>query len=240
MHTPADPFGGVEHDIGLIGEGITQDPDPYPIHDQIGAGEIAESHRKGIGGDIRHVLCFHQREIHQGGLLAKRCGRLPQIFAGRGFDFADGGVTQRDVSNNLLVSLTSSSLVSPSYFLTPANNVNYFVAVRQPVEAVQSVDDLMALPVSQPMVTQPTSVANQFSATQYSTFPNAPVTRMSDIASVRPRSALAAINHYSVQRVIDVAANADGRDLGGISADVRSRLSSSSTVINHINLIPEM
>lgn len=97
----------------------------------------------------------------------------------------------------------------------------------------------MALPVSQPMVTQPTSVANQFSATQYSTFPNAPVTRMSDIASVRPRSALAAINHYSVQRVIDVAANADGRDLGGISADVRkviADLSKDLPVTTHIDL----
>jgi multidrug efflux pump subunit AcrB len=149
------------------------------------------------------------------------------------------GVTQRDVSNNLLVSLSSSSLVAPSYFLNPANNVNYFVAVRQPVEAIKSVDDLMALPVSQPMISQPTSVANQFSATQYSTFPNAPVTRMSDIASVRPRSALAAINHYSVQRVIDVTANADGRDLGGIATDVRkviADLSKDLPVTTHIDL----
>ena len=149
------------------------------------------------------------------------------------------GVTQRDVSNNLLVSLSSSSLVSPSYFLNPANNVNYFVAVRQPVDVIQSVDDLMALPVSQPMVPMPTNVANQFSATQYSTFPNAPVTRMADIASVRPRSALASINHYSVQRVIDVAANVDGRDLGAVSSDVRKAiadLSKNLPVTTHIDL----
>jgi len=149
------------------------------------------------------------------------------------------GVTQRDVSNNLLVSLSSSSLVSPSYFLNPANNVNYFVAVRQPVDAIQSVDDLMALPVSQPMVPMPTNVANQFSTTQYSTFPNAPVTRMADIAAVRPRSALASINHYSVQRVIDVAANVDGRDLGAVSTDVRKAiadLSKNLPVTTHIDL----
>lgn len=149
------------------------------------------------------------------------------------------GVSQRDVSNNLLVSLSSSSLVAPSYFLNPANNVNYFVAVRQPMEAIQTVDDLMGLPVSQPMVNQPSNVANQFSTTQYSTFPNAPVTRMADIASVRPRSSLAAINHYSVQRVIDVAANVDGRDLGGVATDVRKAIAEVSKdlpVTTHINL----
>lgn len=149
------------------------------------------------------------------------------------------GVTQRDVSNNLLISLSSSSLVSPSYFLNPANNVNYFVAVRQPMSAIESVGDLMGLPVSQPMVPQATNVANQFSATQYSAMPNAPVTRMADIASVRPRSSLAAINHYSVQRVIDVAANVDGRDLGGVTNDIRkviAELSKDLPVTTHIDL----
>lgn len=149
------------------------------------------------------------------------------------------GVTQRDVSNNLLISLSSSSLVAPSYFLNPANNVNYFVAVRQPTDAIQSVDDLMALPVSQPNVQQQANVSNQFSAAQYSTLPNAPVTRMADIASVRPRSSLAAINHYSVQRVIDVAANVDGRDLGGVTSDIRkviAEVSKDLPVTTHIDL----
>ncbi len=149
------------------------------------------------------------------------------------------GITQRDVSNNLLVSLSSSSLVAPSYFLNPANNVNYFVAVRQPMEVVETVDDLMRLPVSQPQVQPPATVANQFAAAQYATMPNAPVTRMADIASVRPRGTLAAISHHSVQRVIDVAANVDGRDLGSVASDVRriiAEVSRDLPVTTHIHL----
>ena len=38
--------------------------------------------------------------------------------------------------------------------------------------------------------------------------------RLGDIASVYPRSSLESVNHYTVQRVIDIAANVDGRDLG--------------------------
>ena len=149
------------------------------------------------------------------------------------------GITQRDISNNLLVSLSSSSLVAPSYFLNPVNNVNYFVAVRQPMEAVTNVDALMDLPVSQPQVIIPTTVASQFSAPTYTAMPNAPVTRMSDVAALRPRNSVASVNHYSVQRVIDVAANVDGRDLGAVSADIRKAIAEVSgdlSLATHIDL----
>jgi multidrug efflux pump subunit AcrB len=130
-------------------------------------------------------------------------------------------------------------LVAPSYFLNPVNNVNYFVAVRLPMEGVQSVNDLMSLAISQPQAAQPTTVANQFSTTTYTATPNAPVTRINDVAQVRPRSSLASINHYAVQRVIDVAANVSGRDLGSVSRDIRAAIAEVSKdlpITTHIDL----
>jgi multidrug efflux pump subunit AcrB len=144
------------------------------------------------------------------------------------------GVTQRDISNNLLVSLSSSSLVSPSYFLNPQNNVNYFVAVRLPVDSIKTVDDLMNLAVSQPVVIPSTGIASTLAVV-----PNAPVSRLSDVATVRPRSAVGSINHYSVQRVINVAANVDGRDLGSVSREVKALIAEVSKglpITTHINL----
>ena len=44
--------------------------------------------------------------------------------------------------------------------------------------------------------------------------------RLSDIAEVAPYTDMESINHYTVQRVIDVDANVDGRDLGGVAADL--------------------
>ncbi|MDR3662011.1 MAG: efflux RND transporter permease subunit, partial [Mycobacterium sp.] len=129
------------------------------------------------------------------------------------------GLTQKDVSNNLLVSLSSSSLVAPSYFLNPANSVNYFVAVRMPMEKVRNVYDMMDLSVGQPVVLPTLSTAAQLAA-----FPNAPVTRLSDVASVRPRSSYESISHYAVQRVVDVTANVSGRDLGGVTRDIQAVL----------------
>jgi multidrug efflux pump subunit AcrB len=144
------------------------------------------------------------------------------------------GMTQKDVSNNLLVALSSSSLVAPNYFLNPVNNVNYFVAVRLPVASVHNVYDLMDLAISQPVVLPalPTDA-------QLATLPNAPVSRLSDVASVRPRSSLESISHYAVQRVVDVAANVDGRDLGGVTTDIQAAIADISKglpVTTHIDI----
>ena len=56
---------------------------------------------------------------------------------------ASSASSQRDVANNMLTSLSSQSLVAPTYFLNPQNNVNYIVAVQTPIEQIKSVGDLL-------------------------------------------------------------------------------------------------
>jgi multidrug efflux pump subunit AcrB len=72
-----------------------------------------------------------------------------------------------------------------------------------PIDQINSVDDLLATPVGNP----------DLSVTP-STQPAAPVMRLEDIANIRPTTSLESVNHYTVQRVIDIAASVDGRDLG--------------------------
>src|SRR5438552_17705236 len=43
---------------------------------------------------------------------------------------AETGLTQRDVANNLLVSLSSSAVVSPNYWSDPRTGITYLVAVQ--------------------------------------------------------------------------------------------------------------
>ena len=58
------------------------------------------------------------------------------------------GLTQQNVANDLLISLSSSSLVGASFFINPKNNVNYLVAVKTPMEDLNSVPDVLATPLS--------------------------------------------------------------------------------------------
>ena len=130
------------------------------------------------------------------------------------------GVAQRDVANNMLTSLAGSSLVSPTYFLNPQNGVNYQVAVTTPVDNLKSVADILAFPANPP--------TNQISplpaVVTPTTVPSAPVTRLGDIATLRPSSSMNSINHYTIQRVIDVAANVEGRDLGGTAFEIKEAI----------------
>src|SRR5207247_5127324 len=53
------------------------------------------------------------------------------------------GLTQQDVSGSVLVSLSSTSQVSPNFWVNPTNRVNYRVAVQTPDYHIHSVDTLM-------------------------------------------------------------------------------------------------
>ncbi len=105
------------------------------------------------------------------------------------------GLTQRDIASDVLVSLSSSSVVSPSYWLDTKRGSQYMVAVQTPQYAVGSVDDLGATPLS-------TGSAPQF---------------LSNVAQVSRKAGPANITHYNAQRTYDVQANVAGTDLGTVA-----------------------
>lgn len=129
---------------------------------------------------------------------------------------AQVGLTQRDVASSVLVGLSSSSLVAPSFYVNPQNNVNYTVAVRVPLGAIDSTERLLAVPVTPP---QPT-VSQAGIAAPLAALPDAPALTLGALSQVHPRAGPGQLTHYTVQRVIDVAASAEGRDLGAVAADV--------------------
>ncbi len=129
------------------------------------------------------------------------------------------GFTQRDVANNMLTSLAGSSLVFPSYFLSP-NGVNYTVSVQTPIDRIQTVDDVLATPITSSNM-QLTDNGPQQTPTSVG---GAPVTRLSNLAVIKPETSYQSVSHYTVQRVLDIAANIDGRDLGGVVSDIKRKI----------------
>jgi multidrug efflux pump subunit AcrB len=134
---------------------------------------------------------------------------------------ANFGLTQQNVANSILIALASSSLTAPSYFLNPANNVNYTVAVQIPFQRVDSVDSLQSIPLTSPsaqMLLQPltlplpTDTPQLFSQT------------LATVANISPRVTPENINHYTIQRVLNVGASIEGRDLGSVARDIERKI----------------
>ena len=111
------------------------------------------------------------------------------------------GLTQRDVANSMLISLSSSGQVAPNQWLNPVNGVNYNVAVQTPTYRIDSFDALQRTPITP---------ANGNGQTQL----------LSNLATLRRGSSTAVVNHYNVQPVYDIYANVDQRDLGGVAGGV--------------------
>jgi multidrug efflux pump subunit AcrB len=117
------------------------------------------------------------------------------------------GLTERDIASDLLVSLSSSAQVSPSYWLDK-RGVQYLLAVQTPQREVDSLDALSTTPLSTPLS---------------SSAGGAPQL-LSNVAAVTRTEGPANITHYNVARTYDVQANVDGSDLGSVSAAVNAAI----------------
>ncbi len=139
---------------------------------------------------------------------------------------AELGITQRDAANSMLISLASSGLVSPSYFVNPANQVSYLVAVEVPLPRMTSTQDVLNTPITAAghfkETLPPWAVTNPQ--------PQAPVQTLDNIAHMTTTAAPAEIDHYTVARVLDVLANVQGRDLGTVVAGVERQVASLGTL----------
>lgn len=116
----------------------------------------------------------------------------------------EAGLSERDVAQNLLVSLSSSFQTAPTFWVNPKNGVTYNVAIQSPQYKVDTLQDLMNTPVGGTGTTTPQVLAN--------------------LASVTPETSPAVVSHYNVAPAVDVYASVDGRDLGGVADDTAELL----------------
>jgi multidrug efflux pump subunit AcrB len=113
---------------------------------------------------------------------------------------SEQGLSQRDVANDALTALSSSSQVAPSYWLDTKKGIQYLLAVQTPQYKIDTLEALRETPVHLPASTSPQTLGN--------------------LATLRRSPTAVNITHYNVLSTFDVQANVQGRDLGSVSDDV--------------------
>ncbi|HEY6169256.1 MAG TPA: efflux RND transporter permease subunit, partial [Verrucomicrobiae bacterium] len=113
------------------------------------------------------------------------------------------GLTERDVANSVLLTLSGSGQVQPGYWLNPTVGIQYLVNVRAPEHEMDSLSALNSIPIN---ASRPGESDGQL---------------LANLATVERASGPAVLSHYNVQPVIDVYGGVDGRDLGGVLRDIR-------------------
>jgi multidrug efflux pump subunit AcrB len=103
-------------------------------------------------------------------------------------------LTPQEVIDNVITSLTSNAMIAPSYWVDPKNGNNYFVTVQYPEDQIKSLEDLKTMPLHAPSLKLPTY--------------------LDQVADVTPILTPTEVDHYQLQRSIDVYVAPSGEDLG--------------------------
>jgi CzcA family heavy metal efflux pump len=173
---------------------------PSPIDIQVVGKNTAQNYQiaQRIAGRLRHVA--GAADVHVQQLMGAPALRL-NVDRTRAQQV---GLDQRDVAQNLLVTLSGSFQTNPTYWLSPENGVTYSVAVQTPEYRMDSLQALLNTPVNAPRAPAQQVLAN--------------------LATVQPAVTPVVVSHYNIQPVIDVYSSVQGRDLGGLSSDTRAVL----------------
>ena len=111
------------------------------------------------------------------------------------------GLTQQDVAQSMLISLTGTGQTAPNEWLNPINGVNYQVVVQTPIYRNNTLQELARTPV---------------------TSPNGNTSQMlGNLATFRRDASPIIIDHYNIQPVFDIYADVDQSDLGSVASAIR-------------------
>jgi len=111
------------------------------------------------------------------------------------------GMSERDISNDLLVSLSSSGQAAPNYWLDLKSGVQYPLVVQTPQFKISSIDAINSTPVT----TSGTGSQSQL---------------LGNLASVQHGFGPTNVTHYNIAQSFDVLAAVHGTDLGRVSSAI--------------------
>ena len=113
---------------------------------------------------------------------------------------AQSGYTQADVAQSLLIALSGSFQTQPTFWLNPQTGVSYNVVTQAPQYDMSSLQALRNLPLT----------ARQAGSPEI----------LNDVTSISRGSGMAVVNHYDIQRTVDIYGGVDGRDLASVGSAI--------------------
>jgi multidrug efflux pump subunit AcrB len=114
------------------------------------------------------------------------------------------GLSQRDVANDMLVSLSGSFQTAPTFWVNPKNHVSYPIVVQTPQYKIDSLSQLQNIPVTSDGGKQQQILGG--------------------LATITRGAGEGVVSHYDVQPTIDIYGAVQGRDLGAVGDEIEAVL----------------
>jgi multidrug efflux pump subunit AcrB len=174
---------------------------PAPIDVQISGMDLDRnfSIARGLAGEIREIKGVSDVYIPQD--IDYPALRLT-IDRGRAGLL---GLTQKEVIQNIITSLTSNQMIAPSYWVDPKSGNDYMLTVQYPEGQIRSMNDLRSIPLRGTGMREPT--------------------RLDAIATLQRSNAPTEVDHYQLRRTIDLYVGLEGEDLGRVTTRIDQLIS---------------
>lgn len=117
-------------------------------------------------------------------------------------------MTQKDVAGNLVLALSGSSQTAPNFWMDPETGVEYPVVVQVPQYRLHNFNTLYDLTVTSPGTNNDQLLRNVSNITR----------------TVAPLT----VSHFNAEPLMDVYANIENRDLGGVASDIEKIINTAS------------
>ena len=121
------------------------------------------------------------------------------------------GMTEQDVTNSLVATLSGSGQIAPTFWLNPRNGVSYPIVVQTPQYRTDTLSALENIPI-----TSKSAKTMQV---------------LGGLAAISRAKGEAVVTHYAIQPSFDIYASIQGRDLGGVASDIQSLINASNNDI---------
>jgi multidrug efflux pump subunit AcrB len=121
------------------------------------------------------------------------------------------GLSERDVANQVLLSVSGSGQVAPAYWLNTQFGIQYLINARAPERVLDSVSALKSLPVSNGGAGQGNGQV------------------LANVSTMTRTAGSPVFSHYDAVPVIDIFGGVSGRDLGGVLSELQPILQNTET-----------
>jgi multidrug efflux pump subunit AcrB len=110
---------------------------------------------------------------------------------------AEFGLNQREVVDNVITALSSNQMIAPSYWIDPRTGNDYFLTVQYPETEISSLFSLKSIPIRADSSKEPAF--------------------LDQVVNVSNFKAPTEVDHYQIQRVIDLYVSPATEDLGRVA-----------------------
>jgi len=185
---------------------------PAPIDVQVSAQDLAPAYdaAAALAGKIKLIAGVSDVYIPQDLDYPSIRLNVDRVHA------SEIGLTQREVVDNVITSLTSNGMIQPNYWLDPKTGNDYLLTVQYPETQIRTLSDLGNIPLRSDSAAAPAVLDSVSRLTRF--------------------KAPTEIDHYQIQRVFDVYVNTATEDLSRVATAVRRLVDQSQTPGIHVTL----